>query len=154
MKSRRDWPHFLFAGGLALVLYVVSFHACEYRRNFKGPWQVTFTTAPDGAPALLINQPRLRITNVQLVFAGEPKPDLPEPQTVAFATPTNQPAFGKVVFRDTTFLPGTLTLDLYGHEIELLPRVLVLDRREHPWQSGVTIVLPRTNESAADRPSD
>ena len=50
---------------------------------------------------------------------------------------------------DTTFLPGTLTFQFFGHEIELLPRVLVLDRQEHPWRSGeVVTVIPgqaRTN---------
>jgi hypothetical protein len=39
------------------------------------------------------------------------------------------------------YLPGTVTLELFGHEIELLPRVLIIDRKEHPWKSGTTISL-------------
>ena len=49
--------------------------------------------------------------------------------------------FGNCVFMDTTFLPGTVTLQLFGHEIELLPRVLVIDRQEHSWRPGNTIAL-------------
>jgi hypothetical protein len=36
------------------------------------------------------------------------------------------------------FLPGTVTLDCFGHEVELLPRVLVLNRRQVPWKSHTT----------------
>jgi hypothetical protein len=52
---------------------------------------------------------------------------------------------------DTTFQPGTVTFQLFGHEIELLPRTLVLDRQEHGWQSGEIIALnapPPTNAPA------
>ena len=34
------------------------------------------------------------------------------------------------------YLPGTLTFDFFGHQVELLPRVLIIDKEEHPWQSG------------------
>ncbi|MBI2926881.1 MAG: hypothetical protein HYY24_14385 [Verrucomicrobia bacterium] len=142
MNSRGELKHFVYAALMALGLYVGFFYGCEYRRNFRGPWQVTFTADTNSQPAIIINQPKLQITNVQLVFAGEPRPPVPTPETVSFASPTNEAAFGKVIFRDTTFLPGTLTLDLFGHEIELLPRVLGIDRREHAWQSETTILLP------------
>jgi hypothetical protein len=42
---------------------------------------------------------------------------------------------------DPTFLPGTLTFRLFGHEIELLPRVLMLDHQEHLWRSDEVIRL-------------
>jgi hypothetical protein len=42
-------------------------------------------------------------------------------------------------------LPGTVTLRLFGHEIELLPRVLIIDRKEHPWKAGDTIRLAPTS---------
>jgi hypothetical protein len=44
---------------------------------------------------------------------------------------------------DTTFLPGTLTLQVFGHEIELLPRVLVVDLKEHSWHSFELLSLER-----------
>ena len=57
--------------------------------------------------------------------------------------------FGKCVFMDTTFLPGTVTFELFGHEIELLPRVLIIDRQEHRWQSDAVIVLSRLQPAPA-----
>ncbi len=142
MNSRGELQHFVYAALMALGLYLGFFYGCEYRRNVKGPWQVTFTTDTNGQPAIVIDQPALRIASVQIVFAGEPRPAVQTPQTVFFASPTNEAPFGKVIFRDTTFLPGTITFDLFGHEIELLPRVLGIDRREHAWQSETTILLP------------
>jgi hypothetical protein len=50
--------------------------------------------------------------------------------------------FGKCVFLDTTFLPGTVVLDLFGHEVQLLPRVLTIDHVEHAWHSGGRFVVP------------
>jgi hypothetical protein len=46
---------------------------------------------------------------------------------------------------DTTFLPGTVTLEVFNHQVELLPRVLVIDRQEHPWLSESTITLHPLN---------
>jgi hypothetical protein len=43
---------------------------------------------------------------------------------------------------DTTFLPGTVSFtNIFGHDIELLPRVLIIDRQEHSWKTGERIVL-------------
>lgn len=65
--------------------------------------------------------------------------------TLLFAKPQPVPydvPFGKCVFMDATFLPGTITFELFGHEIELLPRALIIDRQEHRWQPNATIPLP------------
>jgi hypothetical protein len=48
---------------------------------------------------------------------------------------------------DTTFLPGTVTFELFGHEIELLPRVLMIDHEERPWLSNHPITLYPVRES-------
>ena len=53
-------------------------------------------------------------------------------------TKTNIP-FGEIVFQDLTFLPGTVTLNLFGHEVELLPRVLIIDKEEHAWKTGAVV---------------
>jgi hypothetical protein len=47
---------------------------------------------------------------------------------------------------DTTFLPGTIVFDLFGHEIQLIPRVLRIDGKEIPWQSNATIPVTGTNK--------
>jgi hypothetical protein len=63
-----------------------------------------------------------------------------QPQDVPFDIP-----FGKCVFMDTTFLPGTIVLDIAGHEIQLIPRVLTVDKKEIPWRSDTTLVITGTN---------
>jgi hypothetical protein len=162
---KRDNParHFIIAFVIALVGYVLVYHFIENRRTRKGPWQVTFTSDSAGTPAIVINQPALSISNVQIQFPGGIAnhqlliTNYQSPITLHFNQPKPVPydvPFGKCVFMDTTFQPGTLTFQLFGHEIELLPRTLVLDRQEHGWQSGEIIVLtalPPTNAPA--RPS-
>jgi hypothetical protein len=49
--------------------------------------------------------------------------------------------FGELLYQDPTFLPGTVTMRLFGHVVELLPRVLTVDKKEYPWQSGAVIQL-------------
>jgi hypothetical protein len=66
---------------------------------------------------------------------------LDTPQPVPYEIP-----FGKCVFMDTTFLPGTMVFDLFGHEIQLIPRVLTIDKTEIPWRSDANLTVPRTNE--------
>ena len=144
MQSKGPAKHFVLAFLLALAGYIVFYQAIEHRRTRNGPWRVTFTRNAAGAPMMLIDQPRLGITNAQISFAGEPLPATNRPVTLVFDQPRSVPyavPFGDCVFMDTTFLPGTVTFHLFGHEIELLPRVLVLDRQEHPWWSETAITL-------------
>ena len=63
------------------------------------------------------------------------------PTVVSFATVTNTPAFGDMPYFDATFLPGALTFNLLGHEVELLPRTLKLDLQEQPWINGTNYTL-------------
>ena len=152
---KRDNPagHFIFAFVIALLGYALVYHLIENRRTRKGPWQVTFTNNPAGTLAIIINQPVLSISNVQIQFPGGVITNQQSPITLLFNQPKPVPydvPFGKCVFMDTTFQPGTLTFQLFGHEIELLPRVLVLDRQEHAWKSGEIValnVLSPTNAS-------
>ncbi len=97
-------------------------------------------------PTIVIAQPKLAIANVQIRFAGETPRPTNTPVTLVFSEPKPVPyevPFGRCVFMDTTFLPGTATFQLFGHEIELLPRALIIDRQDHPWQPDATITLPR-----------
>ena len=144
MKSEGMAKHFALAFLLALAIYVLVYQLIEHRRTRNGPWQVAFTTNSAGAPLVSIAQPSLGVANVQLVFPGGQVPAINLPVVLTFAEPKPVPfplPFGQCVFVDSTFLPGTLTFDMFGHEIELLPRVLILDRKEHPWKSDETIVL-------------
>ena len=145
MKPERPAKHFILAFLLALVGYIVVYAAIEHRRIQNGPWRVIFTAGSRNVPAIVISEFRLGITNVQIRFAGETLPATNSPVTLSFGQPRPVPydvPFGKCIFMDTTFLPGTVTLQLFGHEIELLPRVLVIDRQQHRWRSDTTIALP------------
>ena len=74
MKSKGPAKHFILAFLLALAGYIFFYQAIEHRRTRKGPWQVTFTQNSAGAPTLIIAQPKLNITNVQIDFPGETLP--------------------------------------------------------------------------------
>jgi len=51
-----------------------------------------------------------------------------------------------VRFHDLTNLPGTITLDLHGHEIEMLPRTLFINTKEVAWSNNALFILAPTNK--------
>ena len=140
MDSSDKLPRHLAVGFiLALVIYA-SFFTCDQRmRHRKGPWDVTFSSNSAGFPAIVINQPSLSITNVQVIFDSEtPTNALGR---IIFNKPQQAIPFGKVKFEDLTYLPGSVAFDFFGHEVELLPRTLYLNKVEHPWKSGAVFAL-------------
>lgn len=150
MQSDNLFRHIWVPFAIAILVYVIFYGGIEHRRTRNGPWQVAFTNDAAGAPELIINQPKLGITNAQIAFPGETTTNAPESFT--FAQPKEVPcpfAFSKCVFMDTTFLPGTLVFDLFGHEIQLIPRALTIDQKETSWKSNERIDVPRTNAPAA-----
>ena len=154
MKSDNLLRHLAIPFVLALVVYVISYSWIEHRRTRKGPWEVAFTNDASGAPMLVINQPSLAVTNLQITFPGETNRTN---VSMSFAQPQQVPwdlPYGKCVFMDTTFLPGTITMDLFGHEIELIPRVLTIDQKEMPWASNKTIPVTGTNGVKIGKPAD
>ena len=139
---------------IALAVYIAGYRGIEHRRTRQGPWRVVFTNDLAGAPAIRINQPSLSITSVLVVFQGQAMPaggvtgaiEFGQPQPVPWDVP-----FGKCVFMDTTWLPGTIVFELFGHEIQLLPRVLTIDKTERPWRSDETIVLRPATDAGLRR---
>ena len=148
MKKDNPARHFIAAFLIAVVIYVVAYGWIQHRRKRKGPWEVTFGTGFQNAPVLIINQPALGITNFEILFYGEKvvstnhlgeKIVFNQPKPVPFDVP-----FGKCIFMDLTFLPGTVTFsNVYGYQIELLPRVLIINYQEHSW-AGKRIALSRS----------
>ena len=122
--------HLLIAFGLALAIYGLFFSCDMALRKRKGPWQVQFHTNGAGHAAITVNQPALRITNVQVVFLTEIATNTGR---VLFDRPQQPIPFGKTKFEDLTYLPGSVAFDFFGHELELLPRTLYLNKKEHPW---------------------
>ena len=139
MKFDGLGKHLLIAFGAALAFYLGAFALDTHLRTRQGPWRVTFIAAGTNHPVLLINEPRLGISNVRLVFPGEHAPA--GTNTVTFDAPAKAVPFGERIYDDLMILPGAVTLNVFGHGVELLPRTLIVNRRQIAWQSGVTIEL-------------
>jgi|SRR5437899_2149445 len=144
MKSDGPMKHFILAFVLAVICYAFFYTKIENRRTRKGPWSVMFTNSVEGWPQLVIDQPKLAITNIEINFPEQSMTSTQKPGILVFSQPRQVPydlPFGKCVFMDTTFLPGTVTFAIFGHEIELLPRVLIIDHQERPWLANDSITL-------------
>lgn len=139
------FKHAAIAFILALIGYSL-FYSCDSRlRTHKGSWIVDFTVTTNNEPLLIINQPALKIENVRIQLAGESATNTQK--GVHFDKPVGiELPYGRVRFHDLTYLPGTITLDVYGHEVELLPRALFLNIQEIPWQNNSLHVLTPTNK--------
>ncbi len=141
MKPARPLKHLIAAFVITALVYAACFHLIEHHRAKNGPWRVTFASAGgDSAPCLIIDEPRLNITGLKITFPGHTAPAtnvvvvFDRPREVPFPLP-----FGDCVFMDALTLPGTVVVAAFGHEIQLLPRVLTMDKKEYPWQSDTTL---------------
>jgi hypothetical protein len=138
MRADSSIRHFGFAFAIAVVLYVAGFGWIQHRRVFKGPWEITFITDGAGRPSLLISEPRLKISG-KIVFPGRQIASANLARMQRFDGAVTRLPFGEMIFQDPTFLPGTVTMRQFGHEIELLPRILIIDKKEIPWRAGQTV---------------
>jgi hypothetical protein len=141
MRSDGSIRHFAIAFAIALVLYIAGFGWIQHRRVFKGPWEITFVTDAAGRPSLMISEPMLRISQ-GIVFPGQKIAPANLTRVQRFEEAVTNLPFGEMIFQDPTFLPGTVTMRLFGHEIELLPRVLIVDKKEIPWRSEQKVEVP------------
>jgi len=144
VKNERFSRKVLGAFVFTVVAYIALYSFIENRRTHNGPWQLTFTANGYNEPALVINQPKLGITNVTFVFPNQTfsRTNL---ASVTFTQPIGTPfelPFGQCIFMDLTSLPGTLVFQISGHEIQLLPRTLTVDKQEQPWEAGERFSLP------------
>lgn len=137
MKRPQILRHFAFAFLLALGLYVLAFYWIEGRRVAREPWSVSFTCSAGASPSIVVQQANYKIRK-EIVFEDADTITNDVAETITFGTPRPVPfsiPFGQCVFLDTTFLPGTVTLRCFGHEIEMIPRVLIVDHQEFPWSN-------------------
>jgi hypothetical protein len=138
------FKHAAIAFVIALLGYV-GFYACDaHVRSRKGPWMVRFDATTNGEPLLFIQQPRLNIST-HVLLEGEKATNAPGEVLFTDMRHLDTP-YGRVRFHDLTYLPGTIVLDVYGHEIQMMPRTLTLDLKEVGWQNGVTNTLTPTNK--------
>jgi hypothetical protein len=146
MSGSRIFPHFIGAMVLAVVIYAGGFGLDQHLRTRRGPWEVEFTRTTNGTPMIVIRQDALGITDVRLMFPGEATSNGSE--SIRFDVPERSVPWGRVKYEDLTYLPGVVTLDAFGHEIELLPRTLYVNRMAVGWGPGTNITL-----EASDRPA-
>ena len=132
----------LFAA--VLGIYLVLFFWIERSRLTKGPWEVEFQTGTNGNATLVVSQSHLKILNARIVVHGETVTNAPG--RLAFDRVKLPVPFGEVIFEDLTFLPGVVTFNLLGHEVELMPRALVANKKLIPWHPGMTVDLWPTNK--------
>lgn len=146
-KAAKGFVALFFA---TLFLYITFYGACMAYRQRGGPWAVTQDKLPDGTPVMRIEHHRLLVGGpVTLTFPGETAPArfTNAPYLRVFSRPnTNIFPYGPVEFLDTTFLPGSVALDVFGHVVEMVPRTLYLDGRELGWVPGTNIVVPTTGK--------
>jgi len=131
---------------VVLALYVLVFYSMEYWRHRKGAWELNFVADAAANPSIVVYQPRLNITSLELLFPGEKAARSNFSQRVSFDRPLNKVPFGRVLYEDLTVLPGVVTFDLFGHEIELMPRTLIINKKEVTWKSESVIELWPTNK--------
>ena len=162
-NSNIPWRGLLKLFVLTLVLYICGFYGLEHIRDRKGPWIVTFD-ASASKPTMTIDQMALGINSFKIIFenvntnglaSGKVRFDDPilnaqsmdktpessqELKQRAFSVP-----FGECIYQDLMFLPGVVTMNLLGHEIELMPRTLVIDKKQIPWDTseGNIVILQR-----------
>jgi hypothetical protein len=127
--------------GGCVLLYALAFGFIEGSRHRKGPWELSFGTDSSGIPSLRIDQPALGIQGVEIRF---PRVHLTNGSTrsvVRLDTPARPLPFGNRLHEDLTFLPGVIALELFGHEVEIAPRTLVVDRKEVAWSPNLVMGL-------------
>jgi hypothetical protein len=147
VKTSFPWKQALLLFGAVLLAYLAVFNGIEYHRHRKGPWKVDFMTDEAGRASIGVFQEHSKVS-ARLHF-----PDVTISRTnfgerVAFDRPKKPVPFGKVIYEDLTFLPGVVTFDFFGHEVELLPRVLIVNKREVDWRSAPALELWSTNRPA------
>jgi len=108
------------------------------------PWTVGFAVDATGQATLWISQKSLGLGPIEIRFA-KPVTNPPcartemtfkEARPVPFDTPA-----GQCLFQDTTFLPGTVALEVAGVPVQMLPRVLTIGTNEFPWQPARSLAV-------------
>lgn len=136
--ERTAWRIFAFPALLALVGYLSLYWTDSFLRSRRGPWEVTFGTNAAGTPTLTLSQPALHLAGVEIRFPGESAGATAEPlpATIRFDHPKAAVPFGTTAFDDLMYLPGTVVLHCFGHEVQMLPGRLYLNRSAVPWENG------------------
>ena len=145
MNRDRLSRHLLTAFLLALALYAIGYWFIESRRVAESPWVVGFQTSTDGHVLMDVRQESLGLGPVQIRIQKANAGFAVPRQEVVFNTPKSVPfavPAGECVFLDTTFLPGTVVLEISGVAVQMLPRTLTIGTNEFGWTTNGLILVP------------
>lgn len=164
-NSSKDmrWKPVLAVFALTLVLYLSGFYWIESSRQKNGPWKLTFNAADSSQPEIVIEQDDLGVAPTTIQFkTPEILPlDIQFPTSpVTLSFDLNQQEyelpFGEIKYRDPTFLPGVVTLEVFGAIVEFLPRTLIINQEEIPWNSktNISVDCSTWNGNSSDKSTD
>src|SRR5947199_5100649 len=83
---------------IVLVLYLAVFYGCEVWRRQRGGWEVDFTSDALGRPSVVIYQPKLNISSVEVLFPEEKTSVTNLSKRITFDRPLNKVLFGRVLY--------------------------------------------------------
>lgn len=148
------WRLFAVPAVLAVVGYTLFYAVDAWLRVRRGPWEVTFDCDTNGTPRLRLQHSSLGLSNVQVRFLGETLSSNvpPLPLSVRFDQPHPDVPFGRTAFDDLMYLPGTVVLQCFGHEVQMLPRTLYLDRQPCGWTNNTVHELSAGTKPASLEP--
>jgi len=144
------YKHLLLRAGLifatALIGYIVVSSGSSTAAWPRAVGRHLYAEA--GVPVLTVNQLKLGIRDARIVFADARTASNPA-QTLEFiqarAVPFDVPSAMR--FSGPAVSPGYARVGFVRHEIQLLPRVLTIDKKEHPWRSAETMNFACTRGS-------
>ena len=153
MNSRSaTWKSVVFTAVLAVIFYVIGYSWVSRRQAGSGPWQADFATNAAGIPQVTFSHPARGISNVMVQFTGEKLAPTNTTGHVSFAKPKAVTPFCTVAYDDLMFQPGVVTLDCFGHLVEMTPKALGLNGTAFPWTNGAAYSLSSSDKiSAEDR---
>jgi hypothetical protein len=145
VKTSFPWKQALVLFAAVLLTYLAVFNGIEYVRHRKGPWKAHFMTDAEGHPAIKVTQQHQKV-EMLLEFPDERIARTNFSEEVAFDRPKKPVPYGKVIYEDLTF-------DLFGHEVELLPRVLIVNKRELRWETARVQLWATNKPPVAPKPA-
>jgi len=132
--------HLAIVGFLAVTVYGAGFWTIQHLRTSKGPWEILFTSDGAGHPSLEISQAKLGISE-RVRFPEENCGRTNITELVRFREETTNVPFGHILMQDALYLPGSITIRLGSHVVEILPRTLTVDKKENAWKAGGELVI-------------
>jgi hypothetical protein len=147
MKSPvATWKSVVLTFVCAVIFYAFAWSWLNKRQTGHGPWDVNFSTNSAGVPQLIIAQSSLGLSNVIVRFEGETLAPTNSTGVVSFRQPKAPTPFGRVVYDDLMFQPGSVAVDCFGHIVEMIPRAIILNSVSNGWRNDSVHLLFPTNK--------